>query len=137
MATGPAFTEARPEEGERLSLGGPRAVFEASMQSGVRHVVFGGRHTYYGAGPDSPLYHSEDEPPMALGTFPGLGDLVAADLYAANVLWRKPDLGVSVLRVCYTLGPSRTGTLSTFLRGKRVPMVFGYDPLFQFLYEQD
>src|SRR5205807_2818979 len=54
-----------------------------------------------------------------------------------NVLWRKPGLGVTVLRVCYTLGESRTGTLSTFLRGKRVPMVFGYDPLFQFLYEHD
>jgi UDP-glucose 4-epimerase len=137
MATVTALTQVRPEERERLNLGGTRAIFEYSVQYGVKHVVFVGRHTYYGAGPDSPLYHSEDEPPMALGTFPGLGDLVAADLYAANVLWRKPELDVSVLRVCYTLGPSRTGTLATFLRGKRVPMVMGYDPLFQFLYEAD
>jgi UDP-glucose 4-epimerase len=137
MATVTALTQTRPEERERLNLGGTRAVFEASMQYGVKHVVFVGRHTYYGAGPDSPMYHSEDEPPMALGTFPGLGDLVAADLYAANVLWRKPDLDVSVLRVCYTLGPSKTGTLATFLRGRRVPMVLGYDPLFQYLYEGD
>ena len=137
MATVTALTQARPEERERLNLGGTRAVFEASMQHGIKHVVFVGRHTYYGAGPDSPMYHSEDEPPMALGTFPGLGDLVAADLYAANVLWRKPELDVTVLRVCYTLGPSKTGTLATFLRGRRVPMVLGYDPLFQYLYEGD
>jgi UDP-glucose 4-epimerase len=137
MATVTSLTTIRAEERERVNLGGTRAVFESSLQYGVKHVVFVGRHTYYGAGPDSPLYHSEDEPPMALGTFPELGDLVAADLYAANVLWRKPDLDVSVLRVCYTLGPSRTGTLSTFLRGRRVPMVLGYDPLFQYLYEGD
>lgn len=137
MATVTAITTSRAEERERLNLGGTRSVFEFSLQNGVKQVVFVGRHTYYGAGPDSALYHSEDEPPMALGTFPGLGDLVAADLYAANTLWRNPELAVSVLRVCYTLGPSRTGTLATFLRGKRVPMVFGYDPLFQFLYEGD
>jgi UDP-glucose 4-epimerase len=137
MATVTALTQSRAEERERLNLGGTRAVFEASLAHGIRHVVFVGRHTYYGAGPDSPLYHVEDEPPMALGTFPGLADLVAADLYAANVLWRKPELDVSVLRICYTLGPSRTGTLATFLRGRRVPMVLGYDPLFQFLYEAD
>ena len=137
MATVTSLTPSRAEERERVNLGGTRAVFDHSLQYGVKHVVFVGRHTYYGAAADSALYHSEDEPPMALGTFPELGDLVAADLYAANVLWRSPQLGVSVLRFCYTLGPSKTGTLSTFLRGRRVPMVFGYDPLFQFMYEQD
>ncbi len=137
MATVTSLTNVRAEERERVNLGGTRAVFEHSLQYGVKHVVFVGRHTYYGAAADSALYHSEDEPPMALGTFPELGDLVAADLYAANALWRSPQLEVSVLRFCYTLGPSRTGTLSTFLSGKRVPMVLGYDPLFQFMYEQD
>lgn len=137
MATVTSLTNVRAEERERVNLGGTRAVFEHSLQYGVKHVVFVGRHTYYGAAADSALYHSEDEPPMALGTFPELGDLVAADLYAANALWRTPQLGVSVLRFCYTLGPSRTGTLSTFLSGRRVPMVLGYDPLFQFMYEQD
>ena len=34
-------------------------------------------------------------------------------------------------------GPSNHGTLAGFLRGKRVPMVLGFDPLFQFLHEDD
>jgi UDP-glucose 4-epimerase len=137
MATVTSLTTARAEEREKVNLGGTRSIFEYSLQYGVKHVVFVGRHTYYGAAADLPLYHTEDEPPMALGTFPELGDLVAADLYAAHVLWRRPELGVTVLRFCYTLGASKTGTLSTFLRGRRVPMVFGYDPLFQFMYESD
>jgi len=125
------------EERSRLNLGGTRAVFDHCQTYGVGHVVFVGRHTFYGASADSALYHTEDEPPQALGTFPELADLVAADLYAGNALWRVPKMVTAVLRLCYTLGPSGTGTLATFLRSHRVPMVLGYDPLFQFLHEED
>jgi UDP-glucose 4-epimerase len=125
------------EERYRINLGGTRAVFDHSRAYGVEHCIFVGRHTYYGAGPDSPLYHLEDEPPMALERFPELADLVAADLYAGTALWRFPELVTTVLRMCYTLGPSGHGTLAGFLRGGRVPMVLGFDPLFQFMHEED
>lgn len=124
-------------ERHRINLGGTRALFEYARQHGVRHVVFVGRHTYYGASPDAPLYHLEDEPPLGLETFPELADLVAADLYATTALWRLKQTMTSVLRLSYTLGPSGHGTLGSFLRGKTVPMVMGYDPLFQFMHEED
>lgn len=136
MATVNALT-AGGEERARINVGGTRAVFEHAVGHGVKHVVFVGRHTYYGAGVDSPLYHTEDEPPHGIGEFPELADLVAADLFAANALWREPRLCTTVLRLVYTLGPSRQGTLASFLKGRRVPMVLGYDPLFQFLEEAD
>ncbi len=125
------------EERARINVGGTRAVFEHSVTHGVKHVVFVGRHTYYGASAESPLYHTENEPPSGMGAFPELADLVAADLYAANMLWREPGLATTVLRLVYTLGSSQTGTLASFLKGKRVPMVLGFDPLFQFLEELD
>lgn len=125
------------EERARINIAGTRAVFEHSVAHGVKHVIVVGRHTYYGASADSPLYHTENEPPHGIGNFPELADLVAADLYAANMLWREPALCTTLLRLVYTLGPSQTGTLARFLRGKRVPMVFGFDPLFQFLEEDD
>jgi UDP-glucose 4-epimerase len=125
------------EERNQINLGGTRAVFDHCRAYGVAHCIFVGRHTFYGAGPDSPLFHVEDEPPQELNRFPALADLVAADLYAATALWRFPELATSVLRVCYTLGASGQGTLAGFLRGKRVPMVLGFDPLFQFLHEDD
>ena len=62
---------------------------------------------------------------------------MAADLYAANALWRIPQLVTSVLRVCYTLGPIGQGTLASYQKGRAVPMVMGFDPLFQFLHEDD
>src|SRR5205807_2341096 len=91
MATVTALV-AGTEERYRINLGGTRAVFEHCANYGVEQMVFVGRHTYYGAGPDAPLYHTENEPPQELGAYSELSDLVAADLYAANALWRLPKL---------------------------------------------
>lgn len=128
---------ARSEDRYRINLGGTRAVFDHAHRYGVKHVVFVGRHTYYGAGPESPLYHTEDEPPTAVSSFPELADLVAADLYAGSALWRMPDMTTTVLRMVYTLGSTGQGTLASFLRGPRVPRILGFDPLFQFMHERD
>ncbi len=127
----------RGEERYRINLGGTRAVFDHARAYGVGHCIFVGRHTFYGAGADSPLFHQEDEAPMALASFPELSDLVAADLFAATALWRFPELTTTILRICYSLGPTGHGTLATFLRGPRVPTVLGFDPLFQFMHEDD
>jgi UDP-glucose 4-epimerase len=127
----------KSEDRYRINLGGTRAVFEYCRAYGVAQCIFVGRHTYYGAAPDAPLYHTEDEPPMAIHAFPELADLVAADLYATTALWRAPELTTAVLRVVYTLGPTGQGTLATYLRGPRVPTLLGFDPLFQFMHERD
>ncbi len=136
MATVTHFSMGR-EERYRINLGGTRAVFEHCHAYGVKRAVFVGRHTVYGAAPDAHLYQTEDEPPMGGNTFPDLADLVAADLFAGSALWRYPELDTSVLRIVYTLGPSRRGTLAGFLAGPRVPTVLGFDPLFQFMHEED
>ncbi len=136
MATVTHLTNQSPDR-FRINLQGTRAMVEHCHHYGVKQMVFVGRHTYYGAAPDSPLYHTEDEPPMSLHSFPELADLVAADLYAGSALWRYPEIDTCVLRVCYTLGPSNHGTLASFLRGPRVPTVLGFDPLFHFMHELD
>lgn len=136
MATVTHLTH-RSEDRFRINLGGTQAVFDHCHTYGVKRAIFVGRHTYYGAAPDSALYHTEAEPPMAVHTFPELSDLVAADLYAGSALWRYPEVDTAVLRLCYTLGPLRQGTLAAFIRGPRVPTVLGFDPLFQFVHDYD
>lgn len=136
MATVTHLVE-QTEERYRINLGGTRVVFENAREHGVEHAIFVGRHTYYGAAADSPLYHKEEDPPMAVTTFPELADLVAADLYACTALWRIPEVCTTVLRMVYTLGPTGHGTLATFVRGPWVPTILGFDPLFQFMHESD
>lgn len=136
MATVTHFS-ARADELYRINLKGTQAVFDYCHRYGVGQCIFVGRHTYYGASPDSPIYHTEHDPPGAISTYPELADLVAADLYAGSALWRYPEVNTSVLRICYTLGPTRHGTLASYLAGPRVPTVLGFDPLFQFMHELD
>lgn len=137
MATVSHLTTRDIEQRYRINLGGTRKVFDYCHQYDVEQIVFVGRHTYYGAAPDTHLYHTEEDPPLAVSTFPELADLVGADLYAGSALWRFPKLATSVLRICYSLGPSRQGTLASYLRGPRVPIVLGFDPLYQFMHEED
>lgn len=129
--------ERKTEDRYRINLHGTRAVFDNCARYGSRKAIFVGRHTYYGATPDSPLYHRESSPPMASTTFPELADLVAADLYATTALWQHPSLESVILRFVYQLGPSRAATLASFIRGPRVPTILGFDPLFQFMHELD
>jgi UDP-glucose 4-epimerase len=136
MATVTHLT-AGADERYRINLWGTKAVFDYCHQYGVKQVLFVGRHTCYGAAPDTPLYQSEAEPPAAIATFPALSDLVSADLYAASAIWRYPEIATSVLRICYTLGSGSRGTLASYLKGPRVPTILGFDPLFQFMHDQD
>ena len=136
MATITHFSASR-EERLRINLQGTRIVFEHCHEFGVKQAIFVGRHTIYGATADAPLYRAEDEPPLAVTTFPELADLVAADLYACTAIWRWPEIRTAVLRLVYLLGPSRRGTLASFLGGPRVPMILGFDPLFQFMHDED
>ncbi|MFY9114656.1 MAG: NAD-dependent epimerase/dehydratase family protein [Dethiobacteria bacterium] len=121
----------------RTNLESTRAVFENSSNYGVKQVVFVSRHTVYGADPDSSMYRNEIYPPLGGLTFPKLNDLFTADLYASQALWRYPDINTALLRMVYTLGPSRRGTLAQFLKGPGVPTILGFDPLFQFMHEED
>lgn len=129
--------QARSAERYRINLGGTRTVFEHCNTYGVQQAVFVGRHTVYGAAADTALYRTEADPPLAVATFPSMADLVAADLFAGSALWRFPKLRTAVLRMVYSLGPSRRGTLASFLNGDRVPMVLGFDPLFHLMHEKD
>ena len=121
----------------RTNLLGIKRILDFSHRHGVRQVLFVGRHTYYGATPDSALYLTEDEPPLGLSSFPELGEIVAADLYAGSALWRYPEIQTVILRLCFTLGPTAGGTLAAFLGVPRVPTVMGFDPLIQFMHEAD
>ena len=136
MATVTHFN-ASAEQRYRVNLRGTQAVFRYCEEFGVKEAVFVGRHTIYGAAADAPLYRSEDEPPLAVSTFPELADLVAADLYASRALWTNKHMRTAVLRIVYALGPSGRGTLANFLGGPRVPMALGFDPLFHVMHEDD
>ena len=136
MAT-ETYVSSTTEERYRLNLNGTQSIWSYCEKFGVKQAIFIGRHTVYGAAADAPLYRTEREPLLAGTTFPTLADLVSADLYAGQALWRAPKLKTAVLRIVYALGPMGRGTLANYLGEQRVPMVLGFDPLFQCIHTED
>ena len=102
------------------------------------HVVFVGRHTYYGAARRlAALPHRGRAADGGSTTFPELADLVAADLYAATALWRYPELATT--RAAHRATRSaRPGTARSprSCAARACPTVLGFDPLFQFMHEE-
>jgi UDP-glucose 4-epimerase len=120
-----------------INLQGTRNLLDGVIKYGVRNVLFVSSHAYYGAGPELPLCRREDDPPYAVETFPELADFVAAELLTAATLAMSPGTSFSVLRLCHPLGPTGRGVLARLLRGHRVPSVMGFDPVVQFMHEED
>lgn len=121
----------------RINFEGTAKVFEVGRRLGVDKMLFCSRATVYGALPDQAQFVSEEHPPSAGRTFPEMQDLVAADLYVSQMLWRYPDVETVLLRPVNVLGPSVRTLLNRYLGRKRVFTVLGYDPMQQVLHEDD
>lgn len=91
----------------------------------------------YGAHPLNPSLINEDAPLRALETYWGLRDRVDADRYVQAWMWRNPQVRTTVLRPTSVLGPTVTSALKLYLQRPLVPILVGFDPLLQFLHEDD
>ncbi|MGE3635894.1 MAG: NAD-dependent epimerase/dehydratase family protein, partial [Sandaracinaceae bacterium] len=121
----------------RINFEGTAKVFEVGRRLNVKKMVFSSRATVYGALPDQPQFVTEEHPPSAGRTFPEMQDLVAADLYVSQMLWRYPDVETVLLRPVNVLGPSVSTLLNRYLGRRRVFTVLGFDPIQQVLHESD
>jgi UDP-glucose 4-epimerase len=91
----------------------------------------------YGAFPENPYYMDEDHPLSASRSYPEIRDLVEVDTLASAFLWRYPHIRTSVLRPVNVLGYYVHSMIAHYLRESRVPTVMGFDPMMQFIHEED
>jgi UDP-glucose 4-epimerase len=59
------------------------------------------------------------------------------DALASAFLWRYPHIRTCVLRPVNVLGHYTRSMIAGYLRLERPPTVMGFDPLMQFIHEQD
>jgi UDP-glucose 4-epimerase len=79
----------------------------------------------------------EDSPLSASRSYPEIRDLVEVDTLATGFLWRYPHLRTCVLRPVNVLGYYVHSMIGQYLRERRVPTVMGFDPMMQFIHEED
>lgn len=112
-------------------------VFNACNAAGVRKIVMASTTEVYGAFPDNPNYLTEDMPARGHLQSRLLADKVDAEKQAFKYQRRHPDRVVTVLRHATILGPTIDSFQTRYLRRQAVMTMLGFDPLVQFVHEND
>jgi UDP-glucose 4-epimerase len=120
-----------------LNVVGSQKIMNLCLTMNVRRLVVLSTFHIYGAHPANHIPIAEEEPLRAGLDFPQLADAIQLDNMASTWVWRHPEVRTVVLRPTNVVGAMIRNTMSTFLRRKRVPHVLGFDPMTQFLHEDD
>ena len=129
----------RGSESERYdtNVRGTRQLLDHCIHHGVQNVVVVSSSYVYGAFPENPYYLDEDSPLSASREYPEIRDLVEVDTLASAYLWRYPHLRTCVLRPVSVLGAYVHSMMGQYLKQSWIPTVMGFDPMLQFIHEED
>jgi UDP-glucose 4-epimerase len=120
-----------------VNVRGTKQLIDHCVNHGVQSLVIVSSSYVYGAFPENPYYMDEDSPLSASRSYPEIRDLVEMDTLASAFLWRYPHIRTCVLRPVNVLGYYVHSMIGQYLRQQRVPTVMGFDPMMQFLHEED
>jgi UDP-glucose 4-epimerase len=127
------------EDGARLgrSLETTAQVLKLVELVGAKKLVFLSSATLYGPSPTSASFLTEEAPLLAAGAVPALGDPISADMMVQSFFWKRPETETVILRPVHIVGPHLQNAASRYLRARRIPVLFGFDPMMQIVHEDD
>jgi UDP-glucose 4-epimerase len=105
--------------------------------SSVRHVVVKSSSLVYGSNPQDPTWFSEDTPRSRPPRTRLERSLTEVESYVKDFADENPGVAVTLLRFANVLGPAMDTPISRNLSRGLMPMVAGFDPLIQFVDEDD
>ena len=126
-----------PAVRHEVNVDGTRRLLDFAVTHGVGQVVIFSSSYVYGALPENPYYMDESFPLNSSRTYPEMRDLAEMDMLATASLWRNPEFTVTVLRPTNVLGYHARSAIGRYLSREYVPTVLGFNPMLQFLHEDD
>jgi UDP-glucose 4-epimerase len=112
-------------------------VMHACSAAKVKRLVVASSTMLYGPRPDNPNFLAETHPLRGHPDAHCVRNRVEMESLLADWRVRHPDAEVSVLRHGWIMGPSVWSRVTRYFSLPVVPMVLGYDPLLQFVHEED
>jgi len=116
---------------------GTMYLLNACAAQRVKKFVLASTTDVYGALATNPNYLSEKHPPRGGQKSRFIRDKIDAETQALRFAERHPETVVTILRPCTILGPKIRNFKTTFLQRSVVFTVMGFDPLMQFVHEED
>lgn len=109
----------------------------SASDSTVRNVIVKSATAVYGCTPEDPTWFSEDTPPSRTLRRPIERSLDQVEGYVRDFAEDNPHVTVSLLRFSNVIGSEIITPLTRALELPVVPSMFGFDPRFQFVHEDD
>jgi UDP-glucose 4-epimerase len=133
------FTDPYPdlEYAHELEVVGSLHVLNAAAAAGVRKLVVTSTAQVYGPHPDNPNFLSEDHPLRPQRDAHALRDRAEVESLVRIFAQRHRAMVVTTLRPCWIIGPTFESEVTRSFEARRVTTLLGYDPLLQFLHEND
>jgi UDP-glucose 4-epimerase len=125
------------ERRHEVNVLGTKHLLDYCLNHGVRQLAVLSSAYVYGAFADNPSYVDEDAPLNVSRNYPEVRDLAEVDALCSGFLWQHPEVRTTILRPVNTLGATLHNAIATYLRLRHVPMLMGFDPMLQFLHEED
>lgn len=120
-----------------LNVVGSQKIMNLCAQHGVKRLVVLSTFHIYGADPANHTPICEDDPLRAGTQFPQIADAIQLDNMASRWVYQSDGCRVVVLRPTNVVGPSIHNAMSGFLRAQVVPHLLGFNPMTQFVHEDD
>ena len=130
-----------PEQGDTgmptTNLESLKSVLESCRLARVSNFVYLSSHTVYGPWRENPIPITEEQPLKPLEDFPYAQDKARCEEIIGRVASEMPEVGVTVLRSCVVLGPTEGNRVASSLFRRVLLGVWGEDPPWQFIHEDD
>ena len=120
-----------------VNVRGTRKLLDLCAAHAVRKVTVLSTSYVYGALPENPSFMDEEHPLSGSRNYPEIRDLVELDVLASAFMWRYGDVRACVLRPVPALGTFVESAVGRYLRTKVVMLPMGFDPMLQFIHEED
>lgn len=124
-------------EMHEINLVGALNVLRAARKAEIQTLVLHSSTTIYGFNRDNPLYMTEERPPRPNRELQYAVDKVEVETLARQFYKKHPECRLVILRPCSMTGSRVQNYLSDYLSNPVVPVLLGYDPLFQFVHVDD
>jgi UDP-glucose 4-epimerase len=125
------------EYDHELETIGSLHVMHACSAAKVPRLVLASSTMLYGPRATNPNFLDEERPLRGHRHAHCIQNRVETEQLLAEWAPRHPDVDVCVLRHCWVMGPEYVDHVVRYFERPVVPVVLGYDPLLQFVHEED
>jgi UDP-glucose 4-epimerase len=128
---------ARSESAFDLNVMGTMKLFGACLQAGVGKIVTRSSTAVYGAHPDNSALLTEEAALRGSRKNGSIHNWLELEAFCNGFRSQHPEIGLTTLRFPNIVGPTADTPMTRFLKQSNPVILLGFDPMLQFIHEND